>query len=69
LLLKIDPKELIVGVDEYLQDIDISALRAELPESSPRFPYAITPRFLVISYELKHKDGRISYPLAGVYYK
>eukprot|EP00842_Homolaphlyctis_polyrhiza_P004377 jgi/Hompol1/4940/HPOL_000460-RA len=29
----------------------------ELPES--------TPRFIVISYEMKHRDGRVSYPLGS----
>ncbi|KAJ3305068.1 hypothetical protein HDV03_001994 [Kappamyces sp. JEL0829] len=36
LILKIDPKELVVVVDEYLQDIAISELASELPESAPR---------------------------------
>jgi hypothetical protein len=61
LLLKIDVNQLIIVVDEYFQDMTLEDLQAELPDS--------TPRFLVISYELKHKDGRISYPLCGIYYK
>jgi hypothetical protein len=60
LILKINTNELTVGVDQYLQDIKIEDLQEELPDS--------TPRYLIISYELKHKDGRISYPLCGVYY-
>ncbi|KAJ3274953.1 hypothetical protein HDV01_001817 [Terramyces sp. JEL0728] len=35
----------------------MSELSEELPDS--------TPRFVVVSFELKHKDGRISYPLTG----
>jgi hypothetical protein len=59
-MLKINTNELSVVLDQYLQDIKIEDLQEELPDS--------TPRYLIISYELKHKDGRISYPLCGVYY-
>lgn len=61
LLLKIDPKELLVIIDDFLENIDVPSLSEALPETSPRF--------MVISYELKHRDGRISYPLTGIYYK
>ncbi|KAJ3326331.1 hypothetical protein HDV06_000207 [Boothiomyces sp. JEL0866] len=60
LILKIDVNELLVVVDSYLEGINMSELSEELPDS--------TPRFVVISFELKHKDGRISYPLTGIYY-
>jgi hypothetical protein len=61
LILKIDPKELLVILDDYMENIEMTSISEELPETSPRF--------LVLSYELKHRDGRISYPLAGIYYK
>ncbi|KAJ3000862.1 hypothetical protein HDV02_002325 [Globomyces sp. JEL0801] len=57
LVLKIDPNSLQVVVEHYLQNVTLEDIVEELPETSPRF--------IVISYELKHKDGRISYPLAG----
>lgn len=60
LILKIDPKELLVILDEYMDNTDLNSISEALPST--------TPRFLVISYELKHKDGRISYPLTGIYY-
>ncbi|KAI8901515.1 hypothetical protein BC833DRAFT_577467 [Globomyces pollinis-pini] len=60
LVLKIDPNSLQVVVEHYLQNVSLEDIVEELPETSPRF--------IVISYELKHKDGRISYPLAGIYY-
>lgn len=61
LLLKIDPKELLIVAEEYMDDTKLSDIAEALPESSPRF--------IVISFQLNHKDGRVSYPLAGVYYK
>lgn len=35
-------------------------LQDELPDTMPRY--------IVLSFELKHKDGRVSYPLVFVYY-
>ncbi len=32
----------------------------ELPDNSPRF--------LLLSFEMNHRDGRVSYPLVGIYY-
>ncbi|EAU88672.2 hypothetical protein CC1G_01045 [Coprinopsis cinerea okayama7 len=40
---------------EQLDDISIEELAEELPENSPRY--------VVLSYELEHKDGRKSFPL------
>ncbi|KDR73682.1 hypothetical protein GALMADRAFT_251466 [Galerina marginata CBS 339.88] len=40
---------------EQFDDISIEDLAEELPENSPRY--------VVLSYELKHKDGRTSFPL------
>lgn len=39
---------------------DDPRLFAELPENSPRF--------VVLSYELHHRDGRTSFPLVLVYW-
>ena len=32
----------------------------ELPDNNPRFA--------LVSFEMQHKDGRVSYPLVGLYY-
>ncbi|KAF7973391.1 hypothetical protein HWV62_15170 [Athelia sp. TMB] len=40
---------------ETFDNISIADLAEELPENSPRY--------VVISYELKHSDGRTSFPL------
>ena len=60
MILKIDPKELVVVQDEYLDPVDIQDIQDSLPDA--------TPRYVIISYELKHQDGRISYPIVGLYY-
>lgn len=35
-------------------------IHAELPENSPRY--------IILSYELRHKDGRVSFPLVLIYW-
>jgi hypothetical protein len=49
-----------VDVLDYNENTTVEEIAEELPTS--------TPRFLIMSYELKHKDGRVSYPLVGIYY-
>jgi len=46
--------------DKLFDDISIENLVEQLPENSPRY--------IVLSYELNHKDGRRSYPLVLLYY-
>ena len=48
LILKID--ELTVHFDQLLEDTSFEELADELPDN--------TPRYLLLSYELKHADGR-----------
>jgi len=55
LVVKINKQKLIVEEVERFDDISIDDLAQELPESSPRY--------VVLSYILAHKDGRTSYPL------
>ncbi|KAF8557293.1 maturation factor [Imleria badia] len=55
LVVKINKKELIMEEQDQFDDISIEELAEELPENSPRY--------VVLSYELKHNDGRISFPL------
>ncbi|ORY27360.1 hypothetical protein BCR39DRAFT_560089 [Naematelia encephala] len=55
LSVKIVKSSLTMAVDEELKDMSVEEIADELPENSPRY--------VVLSYELKHKDGRISNPL------
>ncbi|KZP12569.1 glia maturation factor beta [Athelia psychrophila] len=55
LVIKINKKKLIMEEDELFDNISIEDLAEELPENSPRY--------VVLSYELQHSDGRTSFPL------
>jgi len=55
MIVKINKKELIMEEVEQFDDISIDALAEELPENSPRY--------VVLSYQRKHEDGRVSFPL------
>ncbi|KAF5330361.1 hypothetical protein D9619_005276 [Psilocybe cf. subviscida] len=55
IVIKINKAKLIMEEDELFEDTTIEELAEELPENSPRY--------VVLSYALTHKDGRISYPL------
>jgi len=55
LVVKINKQKLIMEQVERFDDISLEDLADELPESSPRY--------VVLSYNLIHKDGRISSPL------
>ncbi|KAF9218283.1 maturation factor [Gyrodon lividus] len=58
LVVKIDRKKLTMEEEEQFNNISIEELVEELPENSPRY--------VVLSYELRHKDGRVSFPLVLV---
>ncbi|KAF8417015.1 maturation factor [Boletus edulis BED1] len=55
LIVKINKKDLVMEEEDQFDNVSIEELAQELPESSPRY--------VVLSYELKHKDGRTSFPL------
>jgi len=55
LVVKINKQKLIMEEVDRLDDISLEDLAEELPESSPRY--------VVLSYNLVHKDGRTSSPL------
>ncbi|KAF5369192.1 hypothetical protein D9615_009970 [Tricholomella constricta] len=55
LVIKINKAKLIMEEVEQFDNISIEELAEELPENSPRY--------VVLSYELNHKDGRKSFPL------
>ncbi|WVF66336.1 hypothetical protein IAT40_001076 [Kwoniella sp. CBS 6097] len=52
---KIVKADLAMKVDEEFEDQSIEEIAEELPENAPRY--------ILISHELKHRDGRISWPL------
>ncbi|KAI9209758.1 uncharacterized protein BJ171DRAFT_484923 [Polychytrium aggregatum] len=60
LVFRIDVKSLAVILDGLHENIKLEDLSEELPEN--------TPRFMVLSYELKLEDDRVSYPLVGIFY-
>ncbi|KAI0031822.1 glia maturation factor beta [Vararia minispora EC-137] len=55
LVVKINKQKLIMEEAEQFDDITMEDLAEELPESSPRY--------VMLSYELNHSDGRKSFPL------
>ena len=52
----------IVKQEEFHGDAKdvLENIEAALPETSPRY--------LILSYEYKQEDGRVSYPLLFIYY-
>ncbi|KIJ69038.1 hypothetical protein HYDPIDRAFT_144625 [Hydnomerulius pinastri MD-312] len=58
LVVKIDKNKLVMEEAEQFDNISIEDLAEELPENSPRY--------VLLSYELKHSDGRTSFPLVLV---
>ncbi|CDH55718.1 predicted protein [Lichtheimia corymbifera JMRC:FSU:9682] len=59
-VLQIDRKQLQIVEDEVYDNISIEDLVEELPENSPRF--------IILSYELQHTDGRKNFPLVFIYW-
>lgn len=59
-MLSIDRKTLEIVEDEVHDNISLEDLVEELPEN--------TPRFVILSYELKHDDGRVNFPLLFIYW-
>lgn len=56
-----DQSVVTLSVDEHLEDIsDLEEVQDELPD--------FFPRFVLLSYKITKKDGRVSYPLALVHY-
>ncbi|KAG0235244.1 hypothetical protein BGW41_000855, partial [Actinomortierella wolfii] len=60
LICKIDKNKHLILEDASEDNITLEDLQEQLPES--------VPRYVVLSYELKHDDGRTSYPLVFLYY-
>ncbi|KAG5636198.1 hypothetical protein H0H81_008868 [Sphagnurus paluster] len=55
LVIKINKAKLLMEEVEQFDNISIEELAEELPENSPRY--------VLLSYELNHSDGRKSFPL------
>lgn len=55
IVIKINKAKLIMEEVEQFDNITVEELAEELPENSPRY--------VVLSYELIHNDGRKSFPL------
>ncbi|CAO1631073.1 unnamed protein product [Sympodiomycopsis kandeliae] len=60
IVIKINKNELKMEIEDEFQSISLEDLQEELEENSPRY--------VILDYELKHKDGRVSYPLVLVYW-
>ncbi|KAF9369071.1 hypothetical protein CPB97_003939 [Podila verticillata] len=57
---KINKDKLLIEMDSEEDAIGLEELAEELPES--------IPRYIILSYELKHDDGRVSFPLVFLFY-
>ncbi|KAF8610693.1 glia maturation factor beta [Ceratobasidium sp. AG-I] len=57
-VVKINKQKLVMEEVEQFDGITIEDLAEELPDASPRY--------VVLSYELKHSDGRMSFPLVMI---
>ncbi|WFD22343.1 hypothetical protein MEQU1_001013 [Malassezia equina] len=60
LIAKINKAQLRIEKEEVLDPITPEELEEELPEHSPRF--------VILSMELRHEDGRVSYPLVLIHW-
>ncbi|KAL0066461.1 hypothetical protein AAF712_006504 [Marasmius tenuissimus] len=58
IVIKINKQKLIMEEVEQFDNVSMEELAEELPENSPRY--------VVLSYELNHSDGRKSFPLVLV---
>lgn len=57
---KINKDKLVIEMDSEEDAIELEELAEELPEN--------IPRYIILSYELKHDDGRVSFPLVFLFY-
>jgi len=60
MILKINPKALKVEVENTLEDVKITDIANELPDSAPRY--------IAYSFKHTHSDGRTSLPLVFIFY-
>jgi len=55
LVIRVNKQKLILEEVEQFDGVELEELAEELPSQNPRF--------VLLSYEMHHSDGRISYPL------
>ncbi|KAK0419591.1 hypothetical protein QR680_014223 [Steinernema hermaphroditum] len=60
IILKISRETHNLVIEEHLLDCDIDIVKDALPSQQPRY--------ILLSYQLKHSDGRVSYPMCLVFY-
>ncbi|XP_015116944.1 glia maturation factor beta [Diachasma alloeum] len=60
LILKVNRQEQKVCLDELIEDTQIEDLQEIIPSHEPRY--------IVYSYKMQHKDGRISFPMCFIFY-
>ncbi|PWN23641.1 glia maturation factor beta [Microstroma glucosiphilum] len=60
IVIKVDKKKLLMEMEEQFDDVSLEELEDELPEN--------TPRYILLSYQLSHKDGRVSFPLVLLFW-
>ncbi|KAG0331666.1 hypothetical protein BG004_001549 [Podila humilis] len=56
----INKNKLLIELDYEENSIELEDLAENLPDN--------IPRYIILSYELKHTDGRVSFPLVFLYY-
>ncbi|KAL1117915.1 hypothetical protein AAG570_004228, partial [Ranatra chinensis] len=59
LILKVDKEKLQICIDELLEEVSLDDLQDVLPSHQPRY--------VVYSYKMIHKDGRVSFPMCFIY--
>ncbi|KAJ1350997.1 hypothetical protein KIN20_006930 [Parelaphostrongylus tenuis] len=59
LILKVDRDAQQIVLEDSIEDCSIDEVRRELSQQ---------PRFVLLSYVLRHADGRLSYPMCLVFY-
>ncbi|KAI9592205.1 hypothetical protein BDF19DRAFT_416456 [Syncephalis fuscata] len=82
LIFKINPTELLIVEEQFLEDITLEELVDELPENQPRYPcyfqktlanadaynYSCCYDFDSLVFQLTLKDNRVINPLVFIYY-
>ena len=58
--MKVDTQSQEIILDEEIEQIeDVDELRDNIPDTQPRY--------VLISWQIKHSDGRVSYPMAFIF--
>ncbi|ORX77204.1 glia maturation factor beta [Anaeromyces robustus] len=60
LLIRIDEEKLLIEEDELIEDVNLDEFCNDLPD--------VDPRYILLSYNRVHEDGRLSNPLIFICY-